>query len=402
MATFNPDNYESKSSQSNEQLVVNKPKKFAYYNLIFGTAALLPLLLVGLFNYSIDPYGVFNTKQYNRINQAKPEQLKNTRFFKAVDVTRIKPITVFLGSSRTEYGLEPTVSSLNNNQPTYNLAFGAATTYELLRYLEHTIYNQPKLELVILGLDEFMFNELHQESSGFSEKRLEKKHLTIKDAIDSTLSLQALAASYETIKFNQKNPEVKTYTPQGRLYPRLIDMDNNATQYRFAQSLGVYFNSFPQYKLSKKSLDNLQKIVDLCKKHNIDLKIFISPVHATRLETIYGAGHWEMYEEMKREIVKIAPVWDFSGYHEITTEQIDNNMRNYIDDSHYRKEIGDLVINRILSTSNETVPKDFGILVDRDNIETHLQQIRLDRQVWQKEHPEEVNLVEKIKARTIN
>ena len=114
MAIFNaPDfyEYESKSSQQNKKLVVNRQEKFAYYNLIFFTSAILPILFVGWFNWAIDPYGVFNNKQYFKLNQAKPKQLKNTRFFKAIDVTRIKPTTIFLGSSRTEYGLEPT----NNN-----------------------------------------------------------------------------------------------------------------------------------------------------------------------------------------------------------------------------------------------------------------------------------------------
>ncbi|MGK7937639.1 MAG: hypothetical protein AB4206_17880 [Xenococcaceae cyanobacterium] len=82
----------------------------------------------------------------------------------------------------------------------------------------------------------------------------------------------------------------------------------------------------------------------------------------------------------------------------ITTESIGDRMDNYIDNSHYSPQAGDLVLNRILSFQTEKIPEDFGILVTSDNIESHLEQIRLAKEVWRKEHPEEVNLVKKIKA----
>ena len=88
----------------------------------------------------------------------------------------------------------------------------------------------------------------------------------------------------------------------------------------------------------------------------------------------------------------------FKKINSITTESIGDRMDNYIDNSHYSPQAGDLVLNRILSFQTEKIPEDFGILVTSDNIESHLEQIRLAKEVWRKEHPEEVNLVKKIKA----
>jgi hypothetical protein len=45
----------------------------------------------------------------------------------------------------------------------------------------------------------------------------------------------------------------------------------------------------------------------------------------------------------------------------------------------------------------ETVPSDFGVLITPNNIESHLAKIRSDREVWAKNHPDEVKLVEDIK-----
>ena len=360
------------------------------------------MLLVGLFNIAIDPYGVFNSPQFTGFNQAKPAKLNNMRLFKAVDVTRIKPVAVFLGSSRTEYGLDPTYPSLDNYQPAYNLAVGAATPHELFRYLQHAIANQPNLEIVIINLDEFMFNELNREDAGFSEKRLGKHHLILQDAVNTTLSLDAVAASQENISYSQKNREYQSYSPKGMLNLRPIDRDVSATEYRFKKSIDFYFQVFPEYQLSQKYLNDFQKIIDLCNQYGIEVKVFISPSHATRWETVRAAGHWQMFEQMKREIVKITPVWDFSGYNSITTEPISNTMKNYIDDSHYHKQIGNLVIDRLLGVRNDKIPDDFGILLTPENVESHLGKIRGDREAWAKQNLEEVQFVQEIKRERMN
>ena len=380
-------------SFSHKNKAKNTKIKFGKYNFMVAIAIILPTFFVGLFNWFIDPYGVFGNNNFIGWNHSKPEKLKNTRFFKAVDFTKIKPKTIFLGSSRIEYGLEPTHTALQNSQPVYNFAFGAATTYEMLRYLQYAIANQPELKTVFIGLDEFMFNELHQEGAGFAEERLEKNGLIFKDFLNSILAITAIEASFTTIKSSQNNPQERVYTPEGRLYPRAIDRNRAATKYRFIKSFELYFNLFPEYKLSKKSLNNLQQIVNLCQQHNIDLKVFISPVHASRLEVIYQAGHWQQYEQMKREIVNIIPVWDFSGYNTITTETLDNNIQNYIDDSHYRKEVGDLVITRILNSQAHPIPNDFGTIVDYKNIENHLSKIRNDRAAWSEKNLRTIEMI---------
>ena len=95
--------------------------------------------------------------------------------------------------------------------------------------------------------------------------------------------------------------------------------------------------------------------------------------------------------------MKIAPVWSFSGYNSITTEPISDNMKNYIDPSHYRSEVGDLIINRLQKHQQEKVPNDFGILLTSDNVEFHLKKVRADREAWAVKNPEEVNLVKALR-----
>ena len=362
-------------------------------------AASVPILSIGLFNIAIDPYGIFNSPEIIGTNQAKPEKLKNMRLFKAVDIIRFKPVTIFLGSSRIEYGLEPKHSALVNNQPAYNLGLGAATPYEMFNYLKHALANQPDIKLVVIGLDEFMFNSLSSEGTGLSKKRLEKKYLTIQDVLNTTVSFKALTASIQTIDSSQKYKYYKSYSPEGRLNLRPIDRNGDATEYRFTNDISVYFKVFPEYEISQRHLSYLSKIITLCKEKNIETKVFISPSHVARWEVIHLAGHWEVYEQLKRELVKITPLWDFSGYNSITTEALSNNMKNYIDDSHYREEVGNLVLNRMFSYQEEKVPDDFGTLLTVNNLENHLAKIRTDRQHWLSSNPREVELVKNVQLK---
>ena len=96
-------------------------------------------------------------------------------------------------------------------------------------------------------------------------------------------------------------------------------------------------------------------------------------------------------------MTKITPVWDFFGYNSVTTEPISDHMNNYIDSSHYSPKTGALVINRILSFQLEAVPNDFGIYLTPYNIESHLNKTRTDKQIWQQNNPQEVQLVKQIK-----
>ncbi|WP_293060386.1 hypothetical protein [Okeania sp. SIO2B3] len=83
-------------------------------------SALLPVVAVGRFNIVADPYDVFNTPNFLGINHSKPRKDNSDRLFKAIDIIRIKPVTVLMGSSRTKRAIDPNYPALKNHQPAYN------------------------------------------------------------------------------------------------------------------------------------------------------------------------------------------------------------------------------------------------------------------------------------------
>lgn len=373
-------------------------KKYRRFNLAFLAAAFIPTLSVGLFNVVIDPYDVFNTPNFFGVNHSKPDKDNNDRLFKALDIVRIKPVTLVIGSSRTKQGIDPNHPALKNQQPAYNLALNGPNFYEQLRYLEHAIANQKDLKEVILGVDFFMFNETLKNQPSFSEQRLEKQYLTLQDIINSTFSWDVLAASQENIVASMNETDKKDgYGDNGFMPNRKVKPEE--MQWRFDSGIQLYYRLHSSYEFSEQYLADFKKFVELCKQRGINLKVFISPAHATDLEAIRVTGRWETFEQWKREIVKIVPIWDFSGYNSITSEAINSKMKNYVDNSHYTKPIGDLVLNRILSYRKESVPQDFGILVTPKNIESHTAKIRADREAWVKKNPTVVKLVQDLKRK---
>jgi hypothetical protein len=383
-------------------LLVNKKKaskkniNYRRYNSIFLLTALLPLLSVGMFNIAVDPYGVYNSFSLAGFNQLKPDKWKHQRLFKAIDVTRIKPVTIFLGSSRTNLGLNPNYTALKYKQPAYNLGLNGANTYETLRYLQHAIKNQKDLKLVILGLDFIMFNQDLGNQTGFEESRLEKQSLTGQDFINTAFSFDALSLSEKTFQANKESSDRDIYYPNGFMRLGRSQTDRNLTE--FKKSIGVYFTVHSHYKLSPAYLNDLREIVRLCRENKISLIAFISPAHVTQTEAIYAAGQWQILEQWKREVVKILPVWDFSDYNSITIEPISEKMHHYIDSSHYKEAIGNSILDCILSRNTGKLSQDFGDYLTPKNVEAHLIQLKRDRDRWARQYPDEVELVKEIQT----
>lgn len=328
------------------------------------------------------------------MSQLKPKKFSNVSLFKASDVDRIQPKTIFLGSSRTDLDLDPDHPALSDIQLVHNLALLGPNMYESKRYFEHALANQPDLKRVVVGIDFLSFNEYFGNKIGFDESQLGKRRLPRHDLTQTILSLDGLGASLETINSNIHSDAFYLYKENGRRYVYEGDLDRLSMQATFQSSISeAAGGTYRRYRLSQKYLSNLQYIIQTCREKNIELKIFISPIYATHLETLRKSGYWSEFETWKREVVKITAVWNFTGYNSITTEPISKGMKNFWDSAHYRKEVGDLILDCLFNYETQKVPDDFGTLVTSQNIESHLKKIRDEQSVWISNNPSEVKLV---------
>ncbi|WP_204106041.1 MULTISPECIES: hypothetical protein [Spirulina sp. CCY15215] len=380
-------------------------RRYFYYLQILAIFISLQSLIIVGFNLLVDPYGIFQLITLENFNQEKPSKIKNPRLFKAIDIINLKPKTILLGSSRTDLGLDPNYPLLKAYPPIYNLGILGVNSEELRYYFEHALVNQDNIQRVIIGLDFFMFNTNRDNKPGFKQNRLLKKHLIISDFVDFTLSTNALNESFQTISFNQSPDRLSPYFLNGMsdtAYFLKYVFKNTSITKEFDRSLTRFLSDptlYGNYTLSPERLEDMQKIIRVCQEKKIECITFISPAHALQWEAIQVAGLWPEFEEWKQDLVRITPVWDFSGYNNITTEQIDNKMKNYLDSSHYTKKVGDLVLQRILQGNETNTSNDFGVLISPTNIESHLVNLRKEQETWTAKNPDLVEYVQQIKRK---
>ena len=140
------------------------------------------------------------------------------------------------------------------------------------------------------------------------------------------------------------------------------------------------------------SFEDFRTILELCYRNKINLDIVFGPSHIRQWEAFKYYKNIETWYKWKKDVVlfveKIAKeqeknpyrIMDFSIYHELTAETVPTNpkqkMKYHWEASHYKKELGDIVLDRLLDISPY---KDFGIEINSKNIDEHIQNLREDR-----------------------
>ncbi len=417
------------------------------YLKVMASVMIAGLVLAMIVNAVIDPYGVVMMVRVSGVNTLKPYASTRVRMFKAYGVMRSHADAIALGNSRVEIGVDP--SSIYwpaSSRKVYNLGIPGSGLYTAYRYLQHALAVQ-RPRIVVLGLDFMDFNL----GSGASrpdvyawEKRLlvdangQKKagrfNTQVVDLFSSLASLDALSASVRTV-WKQSDRLAATLQSDGfnplREYARYVREQGHYYLFRQRDFENMKFYLTGSWSIHTQSLEpsramtSLKAILKLCRDRNISLYLYIHPVHAHLNETIRIAGLWPMFEQWKREVVMLvesenrahpnepnARLWDFSGYNPVTTEPVPNRnnrdpMQWYWEAGHYKSSVGDLVLRRILSG---TLPPqlrgtEFGAPLSSDNLEQHLNRIRVNGRLYRENMPTPVNqllrMAERIKAHSV-
>ncbi len=385
------------------------------FYLVFGL-----YLIVGVFNLIVDPYGIYNLVVIEGVTKVKPSWDSQERMVKTLQLRKLRPKGIILGSSRTNYGLDPEhVAWKFDSRPVYNLSMILMSTEEKYRLLKYA-NSLNDLKRVIIGLDFFAFNIHYPDTilNNFLDlasitKDGDTKIYSLVEEFQNTLfSFTAIAQSFKTIAYKGK----KSRSLYGQHFsndergPRVL---SNIESRRYFEH--IWFpkknRKFCIYNENKESkqFEQLGEIINFSIRNNIELKIFINPVHADLLEMIRFMDLWPLYENWKRGLVNLIAtinkqksketsisLWDFGDYNSITTEKIPlstdlgKTMQGYIDVSHYKKSVGDVILDKLLThpNSQKITNKDFGHPINTQNIENHLNNIKGNQVQYQNEKRE--------------
>jgi hypothetical protein len=375
-----------------------------------------------LFNLVVDPFGLYRWVDIEGFNANKYQATKHTRMVKAYRLQQLRPRALALGSSRTEIGIDPEHPAWSA-RPVFNLAVGGATIREARMLLEFACRQSPPQQ-VVLGLDFFMFNA-HRSAD---EASVPAARGTLDQLAETVFSAAALQASIATLR-TQDPLEDPGYLPNGQIVWTydLAKVRRYGMHEAFVRNVRKYLGNHyfppPDRRFSLvgeeggyQPLAEFARVLRLARQQQIDLRLFISPVHAWQLLTIDEAGLWPLFEAWQRGLAAALEqdrrehpaqppfvLWDFSGFNPVTTETLPapgdrtTLMRYYWESSHYRKEAGDLVLSRVLA-AGPPAPADFGVPLDGGNVERQLELLRFALADYRRRYPEAAAEIARVRA----
>jgi hypothetical protein len=130
------------------------------------------------------------------------------------------------------------------------------------------------------------------------------------------------------------------------------------------------------------TFQHLTAMLDFARAHNIEVILLMSPAHEWSIKSLEDQGRGTQVAKWRRRIIETVrangikwrakpyPLWDFSARNSMTTEPVPTaenkkiQMKWWWDPSHYKTELGDVVLQKILGLPGSSKYPDFGRRLD--------------------------------------
>jgi len=390
---------------------------FSAYLKINAAILSCALALLFLCNLIVDPEGRFDLVTIPGVNQEKTEIMEaGGRTAKALALEQGEYDAVILGSSRSENGLDPHYPAFGTRR-VYNAALQGSNfyeTYQVFTFAKKTGH----LKTVVLGLDFLLFSDKREVAGDFPDSPFAGTNHWLSN-LKYLVSPDTFSSSLQTVQDNRARRRSR-YTAQGmRGRPPLADEGRVNHRDLFIKILTRNFlvseETYGAFSYGPDRVEMFRSLVNQCRAEGIALSVFIPPGHARDLEALRVLGLYPLFEQWKRDLVSVLvadaarhpdrkpfQLWDFAGYSTLTTEDVPlatekgKPMRWYWESSHFKKELGDLVLDRLFDYHDpgHVVPRDFGVILTPENLEAHLALVRAQQKHYSETHPQEVAEVE--------
>ena len=339
-------------------------KKWLLVFLITFFVASLPIVVV---NYYIDPLLMYNQK--NSLNYLYKGFSERQQKANLISYTDEKFEGILLGSSRSTYINQKDFK----NMKIFNYSVSSVWPYEYKSYVDFVKeVHQKDLKYIIIGADfcgtMYPFNVKANPPDDYINNA---QSLSYKYKM--TFNMSNLKKSLRIVKLNLLN---KPFTFRDMIYNRdMIKVEKSVSKEEFIKSYTsnlvrhTYEFTDKVYRWNEDYFKDLRQL----KKENPNTKfiIFTSPISADLFVSIIkNAKRSNEYTRWISELVEIfGEVSCFMDINSVTT-----NLEHYPDDDHYYPYIGKILANKVSTQNFATEPKDFGILVNKSNVEVFLKE----------------------------
>jgi len=362
----------------------------SYLLRTFIFALALALLVLGL-NVVVDPYGITGVKRIPHLSEYKVEINEHTGLMKKYQPLFENYNALIVGNSRVEMGMNPSHSCFQHEKmKVYNLGIPGEDLRMQLAYALNLIYQKP-IQTVFLSIDfaDFIGPEwrplpiipmLEQEEEMFmystsGDINPDYPRIRFLDYYKSLFSLDAMVASISTISGQSEaspdrdlagfNP-ARDFTEAVRLAGPSELFDQKMFELKVKYSNIWYFRRADQRLDSV--VEDLSAFLDILVRRDIKVYLFTNPFHESYWEMFRAQGYMPLYDDWMASIEAVVRkhttgsvlFWNFSEDSPFIHEKVpakgvkSGPLQWFWEPSHYRRQLGDLMIDTMLSESCET------------------------------------------------
>ncbi len=383
-------------------------------------------------NFIVDPYIVYRKVLAPGFNDIKPRAQQQGTLSKRAGIAQLRPHALVLGNSRAEIGFDPAHRAWPGTaQPVFNAALpgtGLASSIDMLR--DALQINKPAVAIVGIEFNDFLTDPAAKTPPAPQPAHTPTTIAAVKrrarDVTTTLLSLDALTDALLTLKA-QFDPNAATLRADGfnpmRDYAAIArregyhalflqrDMEYARTYAKAPRNLFIGNSG------TSADFEALKALLRFARSNGIELKLVIYPYHAHFLDIMQASGLWPVFEQWKRALVEIVAqeamvsgatpyaLWDFSGHHAYASEAVPHAddkqhiVRWYWEAGHFKKELGDLMLDRVFGLPPQPDAASFGVIISRENVEQHLAALRTQAQHYARANPTEQAYVAKLTQR---
>lgn len=400
------------------------PNKHGSFILSLSATVALAWATVLAINSVVDPYGFNSLAISAKLNGSQASAHHQQRVSKAFRIAQVQPRTLVLGNSRQGHAIDPRHPALARLPgAAYNASFDGAHIEEIYAYFRHAI-GVAGTSHFLIGLDLSSFGKFEPQAAyrpgmlaDFASKNITFRYFEYARIYGSAA---ALVDSYESFRARAKSSRWDHATGRRTdtiFLERLAGCGGTRDNFLVREARDVRLNtteSITEESIGR-SLQIFAQLLEDAYARNIQLELFISPIHSRSLFLLGKIGKGDLYNRWRAGLVQVNEeaarrhksrpfvVWDFSGYNSVTTEKVPDRgsvelMTGYWEGSHYKATIGNIILDRMLADPRESahVPGDFGKPLTVDNIASHLDEESIARSLFIASNSQQVKDLQEI------
>jgi hypothetical protein len=334
--------------------------------LLFGGICILAMVFIIAVNYFLDTYGYFSSLPYGQSGSHRAAVIKAKMRYIRENPNMYTGFIV--GGSRTG-ALDPLLVSEYTGLPFYNLCFpqGYQEMYEdIINFL---VENTPVKQIILqlsgqeIGL---YYGTVNAPKSYALEFGIPSLMADLKTNLLAGCTRNLLNFVLKKQIFDpkvQKNgmiEYIERYSPAERA--NLGFVEKNVLPYFQNNYRGIFADKKDNFPLLDFVPDSLERIKRKCLRYDVKLVIIVAPSAVVSLADIESPVYYGFLQSLSR----IADFYNFNGL-----SKYNLNPYNFVDDAHYRREMGDKMLN-IIFNKEPPADDDWGLLLTPDNIDEYL------------------------------